>query len=168
MSSEKMNMVEEEPQNDNNINFNESISKNNQENFSFNASSTYPKNFLHIIINTVINLGLLIIVILEFIIRGKNDYIITNFDILVTVFILFECIFIVANYLSSEPSYVKGMIFYPFVTCFWGLGDFLSLFVLNSNHEWNNADTLKVTKFSLIALNAFINIYYLFSCKNKI
>ena len=168
MSSEKMNMVEEEPQNDNNINFNESVSKNHPENFSFNTSFTYPKIFLHIIINTIINFGLLIIAILEFIVRGKNDYSISNFDIMVTVFILFESIFIVANYVSSETSYIKGLIFYPFVTCFWGIGDLLSVFILNSNHEWNEADTLKVAKFSLIALNVFINIYYLFSCKNKI
>ena len=169
MSSEKMNMVEEEPQNDNNnINNNESLSKNIPGNFFINNSSNYVKNFLHIIINTIINLGLLIIVVIEYIVRGKNDYIVSNLDILVTIFILFECIFIGANYISSELNYLKGMIFYPFVTCFWGLGDFLSLFVVNSKQEWNDADTLKVTKFSLIAMNVFINIYYLFSCKNKI
>ena len=160
-----MNMVEEEPQNDNNkINNNESNSNNIPENYS----SAYAKNYLHIIVNTFINLGLLIIIIIEYIIRGKNDYMISIFDILVTVFILFECIFIGGNYLSSEINFLKGMIFYPFVTCFWGLGDFLSLFILGDKPEWNNADILKITKFSLIALNVLINIVYLFSCKNNI
>ena len=59
------------------------------------------------------------------------------------------------------------MVFYPFVTSFWGLGDLLSFLVLNDNYEWNNADILKVTKVSLIVFNAFINIYFLFCCKNK-
>ena len=164
-----MNMVEEEPQNDNNdINNNKSQSNNIPWDFSYNTSPNYPKNFLHIIINTIINIGLLIVVILEFVVRGKNDYTISIFDILVTIFISFDCIFIGANYLSSKPNYLKGMIFYPFVTCFWGLGDFLSLFVMNGKQEWNDADSLKVTKFSLIGFNVFINIYYLFSCKNKI
>ena len=168
MSLEKMNnMVEEEPQDYiNNINNNESISKNVIENYS-NNNTIYVRNYLHVIINTIINIGLLIIVIIEFIVRSRNDYMISNFDILVTIFICFEFIFIGANYLSAEINYLKGMIFYPFVTCFWGLGDFLSLFVLGDKPEWNDADTLKITKFSLIVLNVSINIYYLFSCKNK-
>ena len=169
MSTEKMmNMVEEEPQNydNNNMNNDESL-KNMNENKNENFSQLYSKNYLHILANTIINLGLLIIVIIEFIIRGKNDYIISNFDILVTLFILFESIFIILNYFKSEQNYIKGMVFYPFVTSFWGLGDLLSFLVLSDNYEWNNADILKVTKVSLIVLNAFINIYYLFCCKNK-
>ena len=100
MSLEKMNnMVEEEPQDYiNNINNNESISKNVLENYS-NNNTIYVRNYLHIIINTIINIGLLIIVIIEFIVRSRNDYMISNFDILVTIFICFEFIFIGANYL---------------------------------------------------------------------
>ena len=163
-----MNMVEEEPQNDINKINNDSLSKNIPENYSNENNSIYIKNYLHIIINTIINLSLVIIIIIEFIERGKNDYIISNFDILVTIFVLFECLFILFNYISSEINYLKGMLFYPFVTCFWGIGDFLSLFVLSNKPEWNEADTLKVVKFSLIALNVLINTYYLFSCKNKV
>ena len=165
-----MNMVEEEPQNydNNNMNNDESLSKNIPENISENNSQIYPKNFLHILINTIINLGLLIIVIIEFIIRGRNDYFISNFDLMVTVFILLECIFIIANYLKNEQNYLKGMVFYPFITCFFGLGDLLSFLVLNDKYEWNNADVLKVVKFSLIVFNAIINIFYIFYCKNKI
>ena len=68
---------------------------------------------------------------------------------------------------ESEQNYIKGMVFYPFVASFWGLGDLLSFLFLNDNYEWNNADILKVTKVSLIVLNYFINIYFLFCCKNK-
>ena len=50
------------------------------------------------------------------------------------------------------------MLFYPFVTSFWGLGDLLSFLVLSDNYEWNNADILKVTKVSLIVLNVFIKL----------
>ena len=165
-----MNMVEEEPQNydNNNMNNDGSLSKNISEDISENNNQIYPKNFLHILINTIINLGLLIIVIIEFIIRGRNDYFISNFDLMVTVFILLECIFIIANYLKNEQNYLKGMVFYPFITCFFGLGDLLSFLVLNDKYEWNNADVLKVVKFSLIVFNAIINIFYIFSCKNKI
>ena len=171
-----MNLVEEESQNDinnksnNNIinNNNESISKNIPENYITSINSNYSKNYLHIIINTIINLGLFILIIIEFVVRGKNNYYISNFDILITVFMAFEWLFIGGNYFSSQINYLKGMIFYPFVTCFFGLADFLSLLIIDENHEWNGADTLKVAKFALIALNAFINIYYLLSCKNKI
>ena len=170
MSSEKMNFVEEESQNDINEikNNNETISKNIPENCISGIFSNYSKNYLHIIINTIINLGLLIVIIIEFVVRGKNDYNISNFDILITVFMAFEWLFIGGNFLSSKLNYLKGMIFYPFVTFFFGFGDFLSLLIIDENHEWNGADTLKVAKFSLIALNAFINIYYLISCKNKV
>ena len=165
-----MNMVEEEPQNydNNNMNNDGSLSKNIPEDISENNSQIYPKNFLHILINAIINLSLLIIVIIEFIIRGKNDYFVSNFDLMVTLLILLECIFIIANYLKNEQNYLKGMVFYPFITCFFGLGDLLSFLVLNDKYEWNNADVLKVVKFSLIVFNAIINIFYIFSCKNKI
>ena len=160
-----MIMVEEEPQN-NNINSNDSELKNGQKLFSSN-NEIYTRNFLHIIVNTIIHIGLLIIIIIEFVVRSNNDYTITNFDILVLIFILFDCLFIIANYISSQINYLKGMIYYPFVTAFWALGDFLSLFINNNVHKWNGADTLKTTKFSLIGLNLFINIFYLLSCRNK-
>ena len=157
MSLEKMNNMEESPQNEN-----------NNEPILLNENYLYTRNILHIIINTIINFALIITIIFEFIIRVKNNYPITNFDILVAALILFEILFICLNYFKFDINYLKGMIFYPFITCFWGLADFLSIFVLNNNHEWINADTLKVTKFSLIGLNVFINIFYLFYCKNKI
>ena len=162
-----MIMVEEEPQNNNNINNNDSELKNGT-NIFLNNNEIYTRNFLHIIINTIINIGLLIIIIIEFVVRGKNDYIITNFDILVLLFTIFQFIFIIANYISSQVNCLKGMIFYPFITAFWSIADFLSIFINNANHKWNEGDTLKTTKFSLIGLNIFINIFYLLSCKNKI
>lgn len=168
MSLEKMNMVEEVPQNDNEDinNNNESVSKSIPEN-NYSDVQIYTKNFLHLIINTLINFGLLIIIVIEFILRGKNSDYISNYDFLILIFIVFGCIFIVGSYVSSQNNYIKGMVYYPFVTCFWGLGDFLSLFILNNMHNWNNADTLKIVKFSLIALNVLINIIYIFFCKNK-
>ena len=168
MSLEKMNMVEEVPQNDNEDinNNNESVSKSIPEN-NYSDVQIYTKNFLHLIINTLINFGLLIIIVIEFILRGKNNDYISNYDFLILIFIVFGCIFIVGSYVSSQNNYIKGMVYYPFVTCFWGLGDFLSLFILNNMHNWNNADTLKIVKFSLIALNVLINIIYIFFCKNK-
>lgn len=169
MSLEKMNMVEEVPQNDNediNNNNNESVSKNIPEN-NYSDVQIYTKNFLHLIINTLINFGLIIIIVIEFILRGKNSDYISNYDFLILIFIVFGCIFIVGSYVSSKNNYIKGMVYYPFVTCFWGLGDFLSPFILNNMHNWNNANTLKIVKFSLIALNVLINIIYIFFCKNK-
>ena len=168
MSLEKMNMVEEVPQNDNEDinNNNESVSKSIPEN-NYSDVQIYTKNFLHLIINTLINFGLLIIIVIEFILRGKNSDYISNYDFLILIFIVFGCIFIVGSYVSSQNNYIKGMVYYPFVTCFWGLGDFLSLFILNNMHNWNNANTLKIVKFSLIALNVLINIIYIFFCKNK-
>ena len=168
MSLEKMNMVEEIPQNDNEDinNNNESVSKNIPEN-NYSDVQIYTKNFLHLIINTLINFGLIIIIVIEFILRGKNSDYISNYDFLILIFIVFGCIFIVGSYVSSQNNYIKGMVYYPFVTCFWGLGDFLSLFILNNMHNWNNANTLKIVKFSLIALNVLINIIYIFFCKNK-
>ena len=165
MSLEKMNLVEEVPQNDNDdIINNESISKSIPEN---NYSNIYTKNILHIIANTIINLGLMAIIIIEFIIRGKNGYLIANYDFLISIFVIFQWIFIVGNYISSNNNLIKGVVYYPFVNCYWGLGDFLSLFILNYNHNWNIADTLKIVKFSLIGLNVLINIVYIFFCKNK-
>ena len=168
MSLEKMNMVEEVPQNDNEDinNNNESESKSIPEN-NYSDVQIYTKNFLHLIINTLINFGLIIIIVIEFILRGKNSDYISNYDFLILIFIVFGCIFIVGSYVSSQNNFIKGMVYYPFVTCFWGLGDFLSPFILNNMHNWNNADTLKIIKFSLIALNVLINIIYIFFCKNK-
>ena len=161
-----MMMVEEEPQNNNKINSNEADLKNVHKIF-LNNNGMYSKNFLHIIINTIINIGLIIFIIIEFSVREKNDYIITNFDILVCIFVIFNCIFIILNYITNQIDFYKGMIFYPFVAAFWALGDFLSLFISDYEYEWSEADTLKTIKFSLIGLNIFINIFYLISCKNK-
>ena len=165
MSSEKMNLVEEVPQNDNDeINNNESLTKIIPQN---NYSNIYAKNFLHIIANAIINLGLITIIIIEFIIRGKNGNFIAHYDFLITIFVIFQWIFIVGNFISSNNNLIKGVVYYPFVNCYWGLADFLSLFILNYNHNWNIADTLKIVKFSLIGLNVLINIVYIFFCKNK-
>ena len=160
-----MNLVEEVPQNDNDeINNNESLSKSIPEN---NYPKMYSKNIIHLIVNTIINLGLITIIIIEFIIRGKNNDFISHFDFLITIFAIFQWIFLVANFISSNNNLIKGIVYYPFVNCYWGLGDFLSLFILNSMHSWNTADTLKIVKFSLIGLNVLINIIYIIFCKNK-
>ena len=165
MSLEKMKLVEEVPQNDNDeINNNESLSKGIPEN---NYSNIYAKNNLHIIGNAIINLALMTIIIIEFIIRGKNDYFIAHYDFLITIFAIFQWIFIVGNFISSNNNLIKGVVYYPFVNCYWGIADFLSLFILNNMHNWNIADTLKIVKFSLIGLNVLINIVYIIFCKNK-
>ena len=165
MSLEKMKLVEEVPQNDNDeINNNESLSKGIPEN---NYSNIYGKNNLHIIGNAIINLALMTIIIIEFIIRGKNDYFIAHYDFLITIFAIFQWIFIVGNFISSNNNLIKGVVYYPFVNCYWGIADFLSLFILNNMHNWNIADTLKIVKFSLIGLNVLINIVYIIFCKNK-
>ena len=165
MNTEKMNLVEEVPQNDNDeINNNESLSKNKPEN---NYPKMYSNNIIHLIVNTIINLGLITIIIVEFIIRGKNHYFISHFDFLITIFVIFQWIFLVATFISSNNNLIKGIVYYPFVNCYWGLGDFLSLFILNNMHSWNTADTLKIVKFSLIGLNVLINIIYIIFWKNK-
>ena len=105
MSLEKMNNMEELPQNEN-----------NNEPISLNENYLYTRNILHIIINTIINFALLITIIIEFIIRVNNNYPITNFDI--SAFILFEILFICLNYFKFDIKYLKGMIFYLFITCF--------------------------------------------------
>ena len=165
MSLEKMKLVEEVPQNDNDeINNNESLSKGIPEN---NYSNIYAKNNLHIIGNAIINLALMTIIIIEFIIRGKNNYFIAHYDFMITIFAIFQWIFIVGNFISSNNNLIKGVVYYPFVNCYWGIADFLSLFILNNKHNWNTADTLKIVKFSLIGLNVLINIVYIIFCKNK-
>ena len=165
MSLEKMKLVEEVPQNDNDeINNNESLSKGIPEN---NYSNIYAKNNLHIIGNAIINLALMTIIIIEFIIRGKNNYFIAHYDFMITIFAIFQWIFIVGNFISSNNNLIKGVVYYPFVNCYWGIADFLSLFILNNMHNWNTADTLKIVKFSLIGLNVLINIVYIIFCKNK-
>ena len=53
MNTEKMNLVEEVPQNDNDeINNNESLSKSIPEN---NNPKMYSKNIIHLIVNTINN-----------------------------------------------------------------------------------------------------------------
>ena len=154
MSSEKMNEISENDNND---------SKNGSSYEHINDLNNSTKfNCLHVLIAFIINLGLIIIAIIEFVI--KADCLIFNY--LVDVFIIFSFIFVILYFINKKDNYLKGFTYYPICSLFWGIGDLLSNFYIEISHDWNKSDTFKVAKVSLVTLSLIINIGYM-KCSNK-
>ena len=157
MSLEKMNTDREISQNDNNESKNESSYEHIDD---LNNSNNF--NCLHVFIAFIINLGLIIIAVIEFIFK-KNCFI---FKYLVDVFILFTFVFVIIYFLIKKDNYLKGFVYYPFCTLFWAIGDLLSIFYIESSHDWDISDSFKVIKLSLVAISLIINISYK-KCSSK-
>ena len=157
MSLEKMNTDREISQNDNNESKNESSYEHIDD---LNNSNSF--NCLYVFIVFIINLGLIIIAVIEFMLN-KNCFI---FNYLVDVFILFTFVFVIIYFLIKKDNYLKGFVYYPFCTLFWAIGDLLSIFYIESSHDWDISDSFKVIKLSLVALSLIINISYM-KCSSK-
>ena len=114
-------------------------------------------NCFHVLIAFFLNLGLIIIASIEFII--KKDC--TIFNYLVDIFILFVFIFVVSYFFTKKNNFLKGFVYYPLCSLFWAIGDLLSIFYIESSHNWNKSDALKIIKVSLIVLSLIINISYM-------
>ena len=152
-----MNTDREISQNDNN----ESKSESSYEHIDdLNNSNSF--NCLYVFIVFIINLGLIIIAVIEFMLN-KNCFI---FNYLVDVFILFTFVFVIIYFLIKKDNYLKGFVYYPFCTLFWAIGDLLSIFYIESSHDWDISDSFKVIKFSLVVLSLIINIIYM-KCSSK-
>ena len=150
-----MNTEEEISQNNNNDLKNESSyegisDKNNSNNF----------NCFHVLISFIINLCLIIIAIFEFVI--KKDCLIFNY--LVDIFILFVFIFVIIYFFSKKENYLKGYVYYPLCSLFWGIADLLTIFYVEEPHDWCKSDLLKIAKISLIGLSLIINVSYMKLC----
>ena len=161
MSAEKLNNEGEGeiPQNNNNEPKNEASHEHIKD---LNNSNKF--NCLHVLIAFIIQLGLIIIAIIEFVIKKDCEI----FNYLVDIFILFAFMFVIIYFISKKDNYLKGFVYYPFCSLFWAVGDLLSIFYIESSHDWDKSDTLKVTKLSLIVLSLIINISYMkFSNKNN-
>ena len=119
----------------------------------------YSNNFncFHVLIAFFLNLGLIIIASIEFII--KKDC--TIFNYLVDIFILFVFIFVVTYFFTKKNNFLKGFVYYPLCSLFWAIGDLLSIFYIESSHDWDKSVTLKIIKVSLIVLSLIINISYM-------
>ena len=122
-------------------------------------------NFFHFAIIFIINLGIVAIAIIEFIIRKKSSYLTTIFDYLVDIFILFVFLFVICFFFTKKENYLKGLAYYPFCTLYWSISDLLTIFCVESSNNWSTADTLKVSKASLIFISLLINISYMKICK---
>ena len=146
-----MNSVEEMSQ-DNNEPKNESSYQHIND---LNNSNNF--NCFHILIAFFLNLGLVIIASIEFIF--KKDC--TIFNYLVDIFILFVFIFVVTYFFTKKNNFLKGFVYYPLCSLFWAIGDLLSIFYIESSHNWNKSDALKIIKVSLIVLSLIINISYM-------
>ena len=114
-------------------------------------------NCFHVLIAFFLNLGLIIIASIEFII--KKDC--TIFNYLVDIFILFVFIFVVTYFFTKKNNFLKGFVYYPLCSLFWAIGDLLSIFYIESSHDWDKSVTLKIIKVSLIVLSLIINISYM-------
>ena len=157
MSLEKMNTDREISQNDNNESKNESSYEHIDD---LNNSNSF--NCLYVFIVFISNLGLIIIAVIEFMLK-KNCFI---FNYLVDVFILFTFVFVIIYFFIKKDNYLKGFVYYPFCTLFWAIGDLLSIFYIESSHDWDISDSFKVIKLSLVALSLIINISYM-KCSSK-
>ena len=150
-------------QNDNN--------ENNIISQEYDNDSVTDFNFLHYIICFISNLILIIITITEFIKRIKNKYLITIFDYLVDFFIFFSFFFILAYFYRKKKNFLKGLIYYPFCSAFWGSADVLSIYYIKNNNEkitneYNDCNALKIYKFILILLSIIVNVIYYKLYKN--
>ena len=114
-------------------------------------------NCFHVIIAFFLNLGLIIIAIIEFMI--KNDK--TIFNYIVDIFIIFVFIFVICYFFTKKDNFLKGFVYYPLCSLFWGIGDLLTNFYIESSHDWDKSDILKIIKVSLIVLPLIINISYM-------
>ena len=114
-------------------------------------------NCFHVIIAFFLNFGLITIAIIEFMI--KNDK--TIFNYIVDIFIIFVFIFFICYFFTKKDNFLKGFVYYPLCSLFWGIGDLLTNFYIESSHDWDKSDTLKIIKVSLIVLSLIINISYM-------
>ena len=119
-------------------------------------------NCFHVLIAFIINFGLIVLAVIEFIF--KSECLIFNY--LVDVLIIFSFIFVISFIFTKKDNYLKGFAYYPICSLFWGTADLLSIFYIENPHDWNKSDYLKIAKLSLIILSLIINICYIaFSSK---
>ena len=127
------------------------------------VKDTSNYSIFHVLIAFIINFGLIAVAIIEFI--YKSDCLIFNY--LVDVLIIFVFIFVVAFIFTKKENYLKGFVYYPICSLFWGTADLLSIFYIEDSHDWNKSDNLKISKLSLIALSLINNIYYIIISSKK-
>ena len=146
-AGEEMSQDNNEPKNESSSSYQNINDLDNSNNF----------NCFHVFIAFFLNLGLIIIASIEFII--KKDC--TIFNYLVDIFILFVFIFVITYFFTKKNNFLKGFVYYPLCSLFWAIGDLLSIFYIESSHDWDKSDTLKIIKVSLIVLSLIINISYM-------
>ena len=160
MSSEKMNTEGEMIPN---YNIDTETRTGSQENEKISEQSFIVQDFncFHYIINFIINLGIVILTVAEFIIRKKSSYLTSILENLVDIFILFVFFFVILYYFSKKENYLKGLIYYPICSLFWGFGDLLTIFCYGNPYDWNTADTFKALKITLIFISLLFNFTYM-------
>ena len=141
------------------------LNENNNIIQEYNNDTIKNFSFLHYIICFIINLILIIVTIYEFNFRKNNKYLITIFLYLTDFFVFFTFIFVLAYFCRKKLNYLKGVLYYPFCSFFWGTADFLSIYYINNGndnikHDWDNTDTLKLVKLLLIIFSLIINVFY--------
>ena len=104
-------------------------------------------------------MGLIFISVIEFIF--KKDCVIFNY--LIDAFIVFVFGFVVIYFFTRKDKFLKGFVYYQLCSLFWGSDDLLYIFFVESSHDWNKSDTLKIVKVSLVGISLIINISYIFS-----
>ena len=112
-------------------------------------------NGVYVLISFIINFSLIIIAIIEYIVKKYC----TIFKYLVDILILIVFIFVIIYFCNKKSNFLKGIIYYPFTSLFWGVADLLSIFI--SDNIWTIAHTLKVIKISLIIFSLFINVIFI-------
>ena len=165
MSEEKMNTEGEMSQNYTNMDTQPKNESQPSQKLSDKDFVVQDFNFFHFAVIFIINLGIVIIAIIEFILRKKSSYLTTIFDYLVDIFILFVFLFVICFFFTKKENYLKGLVYYPICTFYWSISDLLTIFCFESSNNWNIADTLKVSKASLIIISLLINISYIKICK---
>ena len=118
----------------------------------------------------------LIIAIIELILRSKNNYYISNYDLMVCLYLCSAfCVFLFSLF-KKQFKNLESFIGFSFICVLWGIPDMVtfqytiksdtSISIKDETHKWNFADTLKVIKFSLVIFYFIINIVYFTFCKN--
>ena len=138
------------------------LNENKNVNRNYNIENHKNFNCLYFLISFIVNFAIAIIAICEYIRRIKNNKLITIFIYFVDIFILIAFIIVFCYFFTKKICFLKGLIYYPFISLFWGSGDFISILNNNSYKEkWDYVDTLKLVKSLLIIFSVIINFLYI-------
>ena len=138
------------------------LNENKKVNRNFDIGNHDNFNCIYFLISFIVNLTLTVITISEYLKRIKNNKLITIFLYLVDISILLVFLIVFVYFFTKKICFLKGLMYYPFYSLFWGSADFIS--ILNNysyKEKYDYVDKLKLVKVLLIFFSIIINIFYI-------